>query len=417
MAMNTGVGMNTGGATPPPVEKPVVEEAPAAPEEDKEMDLAEANQYFMDVDEQKEVQPVNAKATTPTEVRDCLTCNDCFCSRPLQDERPASQLSDASSVQPTTLFGHAHKFVSSMLGSGKKGKATTKPEVKSLQLAAAAAKKQQDEQEKKEKRLKEMENRRLLAAQRKADEEKARKEEQERKAAEDRERRKREREETTGKLPVPVARSKDEDTTKKRKIELQKQPSKTALKPPSSTTKTLVKSNSKLALASSSTTPAHKAGEMSKAPPSLKGKGKAPAKMDDDGREPAQVVQSSMAARAKAQMQAAQAAAAQSEPNPGPTDNIELPDINSEYSDSDDEDRGRDVADWAQSPDLARMLRVQSTINPDDIFGEIRPLRMEEMFKTRQSRFRARTSSANWTGTDRLTVEEEREYARRMGYR
>ena len=101
------------------------------------------------------------------------------------------------------------------------------------------------------------------------------------------------------------------------------------------------------------------------------------------------------------------AAAAQSEPNPGPTDNIELPDINSEYSDSDDEDRGRDVADWAQSPDLARMLRVQSTINPDDIFGEIRPLRMEEMFKTRQSRFRARTSSANWTGTDRLTVEEE----------
>uniref|UniRef100_D8PJZ2 Inner centromere protein ARK-binding domain-containing protein n=2 Tax=Schizophyllum commune (strain H4-8 / FGSC 9210) TaxID=578458 RepID=D8PJZ2_SCHCM len=122
-----------------------------------------------------------------------------------------------------------------------------------------------------------------------------------------------------------------------------------------------------------------------------------------------------MAARAKAQMQAAQAAA--EPPNPGPTDNIELPDINSEYSDSDDEDRGRDVADWAQSPDLARMLRVQSTINPDDIFGEIRPLRMEEMFKTRQSRFRARTSSANWTGTDRLTVEEEREYARRMGYR
>ncbi|KAI4524149.1 hypothetical protein K525DRAFT_253890 [Schizophyllum commune Loenen D] len=368
--------------------------------EDKEVDLAEADQYFMDVDNEKDAQPTHAKATTPTE-----------------DERPASQLSDASSVHPTTLFGHAHKFVSSMLGSGKKAKATTKPEVKSLQLAAAAAKKQQDEQEKKEKRLKEMENRRLLAAQRKADEEKARKEEQERKAAEDRERRKREREETTGKLPVPVARSKEEDATKKRKIELQKQPSKTALKPPSSTTKTLVKSNSKLGLASSSTTPAHKAGEMSKAPPSLKGKGKAPAKIDDDGREPSQVVQSSMAARAKAQMQAAQAAAAQSEPNPGPTDNIELPDINSEYSDSDDEDRGRDVADWAQSPDLARMLRVQSTINPDDIFGEIRPLRMEEMFKTRQSRFRARTSSANWTGTDRLTVEEEREYARRMGYR
>ncbi|TRM66310.1 inner centromere protein [Schizophyllum amplum] len=114
-------------------------------------------------------------------------------------------------------------------------------------------------------------------------------------------------------------------------------------------------------------------------------------------------------------MQAAKAAA---EPNLGPTENIELPDINSEYSDSDDEDRKTyDVADWAQSPDLARMLRVQSTINPDEIFGDIRPLRMEEIFRTRQSRFRARTSSANWTGSDRLTVEEQQEYARRMGYR
>ena len=43
-------------------------------------------------------------------------------------------------------------------------------------------------------------------------------------------------------------------------------------------------------------------------------------------------------------------------------------------------------------------------------------LRMEEIFRTRQSRFRARTSSANWAGADQLTAEEEREYARRMGF-
>ncbi|CDO71531.1 hypothetical protein BN946_scf184911.g1 [Trametes cinnabarina] len=100
------------------------------------------------------------------------------------------------------------------------------------------------------------------------------------------------------------------------------------------------------------------------------------------------------------------------------SEDIELPDINSEYSDSEDEDRPRrELPDWAQSPDIAAALQQQSTINPDDIFGRIGPLRMEEIFRTRQSRFRARTSSANWTGTDELTAEEEREYARRMGFR
>ena len=79
-----------------------------------------------------------------------------------------------------------------------------------------------------------------------------------------------------------------------------------------------------------------------------------------------------------------------------------MPDINSEYSDSEDEDRPnrRNLPDWAKSPDIAEALRQQSAINPDDIFGRIGPLRMEEIFRTRQSRFRARTSSANWAGTD-----------------
>lgn len=135
---------------------------------------------------------------------------------------------------------------------------------------------------------------------------------------------------------------------------------------------------------------------------------------EDDLSQPSQLVQIQMAARAKAQLEAAKQGSPVIQ-----SESIELPDINSEYSDSEDEDRPRtfDPPGWAQSPELRQALQVQSTINPDDIFGAVRPLRMEELFKTRTSRFRARTSSANWTGTDRLTVEEEREYARRMGFR
>jgi hypothetical protein len=148
-----------------------------------------------------------------------------------------------------------------------------------------------------------------------------------------------------------------------------------------------------------------------------KGKGKMTVKaVEDDLPQPSQIVRTQMAARAKAQLRAADKV---NEASVIPSESIELPDINSEYSDSEDEDRQRtfDPPDWAQSPELMQALQQQSTINPDDIFGAIRPLRMEEIFKTRTSRFRARTSSANWIGADRLTAEEEREYARRMGFK
>lgn len=121
-----------------------------------------------------------------------------------------------------------------------------------------------------------------------------------------------------------------------------------------------------------------------------------------------------MAHRAKAHMQAVTPRQAP----PVTSESIELPDINSEYSDSDDEDRPRtfDPPEWAQSPELRQALEQQSHMNPDEIFGRIGPLRMEEIFRTRQSRFRSRTSSANWAGPDQLTADEEREYARRMGF-
>ena len=136
--------------------------------------------------------------------------------------------------------------------------------------------------------------------------------------------------------------------------------------------------------------------------------------VDDGVSQPSTLVQSQMAARVKAQINAAKRV----EPAI-PSENIELPEINSEYSDSEDEDRVRtfDPPEWAQSPELRQALEMQSTLNPDDIFGAVRPLRMEEIFKSRTSRFRARTSSANWTGTDRLTMQEEKEYARRMGFK
>jgi len=293
-----------------------------------------------------------------------------------------------------------------------------------------------------------MENRRQLAIQRKAEEEKARTQEEERKLKEEGERRKREREENTDKRPLKMIPSKvghhlenipsraltiiylqDDEATKKRKVTVEVE--KPELKKPAS--KSILRSAMKqqtaaynTSLQTTATINAMTIPKSSEAKPSKpstaavqKGKGKAPPNIappvDDEVTQPSQLVHAQMAARAKAQIQAAKRAT-------GPvvqSESIELPDINSEYSDSEDEDRARtfDPPHWAQSPELRHALQAQSTINPDEIFGAVRPLRMEELFKTRSTKFRARTSSANWTGADRLTVEEEREYARRMGFK
>ncbi|KAI0361665.1 hypothetical protein OH77DRAFT_1444400 [Trametes cingulata] len=355
-----------------------------------------------------------------------------------RSESQQSMASTASSSQQSQLgfFGQASKLVSSVLGGGKKNK----PEVKSLQLAAAAAKKQQEELEKKAARLKEMENRRQLALQRKAEEEKTRALEEERKIKEEAERRKREREEHTDKRPLrsttAIPKKAEEDTTNKRKVGAetsQKPPSKDkkataaprAVKPPtgpaaSTSSKPSALPKSAMKQPSSSTVPVTP-GAAKAAPKTVKhvpsssnlksaaAKGKTPAR---EASEPPAGKSTKPAAPGPIQ------GGPPAEPPRVASESIELPEINSEYSDSDDEDRPkRELPEWAQSPDIAAALQQQSTINPDDIFGRIGPLRMEEIFRTRQSRFRARTSSANWTGTDELTAEEEREYARRMGFR
>ena len=129
---------------------------------------------------------------------------------------------------------------------------------------------------------------------------------------------------------------------------------------------------------------------------------------------PSKALQGQMQARVQAKLDAASG-----EPAP---DDIELPAINSDYSDSDDEDREKtfDPPEWAQSPNLKRLLRAQRDRDPDSIFGPIREINLEDIFtndKTRHSKFRARSSSANWAGTDGLTAEEKEAYALRMGYK
>ena len=130
--------------------------------------------------------------------------------------------------------------------------------------------------------------------------------------------------------------------------------------------------------------------------------------MYDDELQPSQIVKKDMAARARAKL----------DPPPVTSESIQLPEIDSEYSDSDDEDQKKnfDPPDWAQQANVTNALQSLSRVNPDNIFGAVQPLAIEDMFRTRTSRFRARTSSANWSGPDGLTKEEEDHYARRMGF-
>lgn len=91
-------------------------------------------------------------------------------------------------------------------------------------------------------------------------------------------------------------------------------------------------------------------------------------------------------------------------------DNIELPEIQTDDEDDEDETRALGQASWADTPELRRELMKQETIDPLQVFGPPAPLKLEEVFKNkdRWNKFRARTSSANWSGTDRLTEDEIR---------
>lgn len=103
----------------------------------------------------------------------------------------------------------------------------------------------------------------------------------------------------------------------------------------------------------------------------------------------------------------------------GESEDIVLPDIASEYSDSNDSEKSTDFKrpEWAESPELRAALERQATRNPDELFGPIKPISMEELFKVKVNKFRPRSSSANWASGDGVTRKEELDYARRMGFK
>ncbi len=104
--------------------------------------------------------------------------------------------------------------------------------------------------------------------------------------------------------------------------------------------------------------------------------------------------------------------AARSSPRYQNGENIELPEINTDSEDEDANAQGDFVpSSWANSPALRNQLTKQETIDPAEVFGQPAPLNMEEVFPKSMDRFhkfRARTSSANWSGQDRLTEDEIR---------
>ncbi|ODV97179.1 hypothetical protein PACTADRAFT_32663 [Pachysolen tannophilus NRRL Y-2460] len=94
---------------------------------------------------------------------------------------------------------------------------------------------------------------------------------------------------------------------------------------------------------------------------------------------------------------------------------IALPEI---YSESEDDEEGTVLKSWANSPGLKQALLNQQNINPDSIFGPVAPLNMEEIFKnSRLSKFRARSSSAQWGVQDMLNQQEIEDYSKKMGWR
>lgn len=87
---------------------------------------------------------------------------------------------------------------------------------------------------------------------------------------------------------------------------------------------------------------------------------------------------------------------------------IKLPDI---MTDSEDEDSDNEFQqpDWVNTPNLRDMLQSQTLMDPEQIFGPIAPLNMEQIFPNRErhKRFRDRTSSAYWIN-DQATEEDRR---------
>ncbi|PVV00688.1 hypothetical protein BB560_004918 [Smittium megazygosporum] len=85
---------------------------------------------------------------------------------------------------------------------------------------------------------------------------------------------------------------------------------------------------------------------------------------------------------------------------------------------------------WANTPSLLQQLKDQQGVNPDSVFGEVKPIKIDEIFKSkrfnasssrltalRQGDQKPRNSSGIWSGPDLLSCSEIEEYNATMGYK
>ncbi|TPX37015.1 hypothetical protein SmJEL517_g01064 [Synchytrium microbalum] len=111
----------------------------------------------------------------------------------------------------------------------------------------------------------------------------------------------------------------------------------------------------------------------------------------------------------------------------GPTTIVDeqgdLPEIPSDEEDEDDDSEDDERVKparptWAETPNLMDSLKDQQARDPDQIFGSVKPISLEEVFKgvKKVPKFRPRSSSANWLGADELTAQEEDSYKVKMGF-
>ncbi|GJN89172.1 hypothetical protein Rhopal_002146-T1 [Rhodotorula paludigena] len=362
--------------------------------------------------------------------------------------KQGSKTSLASSVSSTSAFG-----LNRSVGKGAPPSGLKKPDtqVKSIQRAAAAAKKEKDEADRKA----------ALREQKRAALEKKKQDDDRKLKVEVLEKKRKEREEAATKAKSGVVRGvkpkvADDEPAKKRKIEAEAKvrPEIKKVGAPTRPMPASASSHNVASLASSQGRPGamgppSSALNKSIGPPSALNKSAGAANPLSKSAGASSMIgqsfmsnkirlpESSMSAHAQpgpprplaptvpkafsSQGMARPPQQAAPAPKPEPVYQ-ELPEIDSEYSDSDDETQERKRAalpHWAQSPALAQALLNQQQVNPDEIFGPIPKLAIGEFFRNSSSaaRLRARTSSAQWDGTDALSQTDMARYHRAMGYR
>ncbi|SCV71214.1 BQ2448_2802 [Microbotryum intermedium] len=335
----------------------------------------------------------------------------------LQKKSSHSSLASSQSSQAPSRPGSA------MYGSVK-GNTSVSSHIKSVQAAERARQKQQEEADRKNAQKLEVQNKRAeMAQKKKAEEDRMRKDELER--------RRKEREERERKLKQQRPETKKPTTQPQQQQQSQFPGSSAPLRPYAPSTSSNLNSsqprpNGGLGASQPSQSSNHR--QMPGASSSISATASSsmvgvkymvpnPSNLGASSSAPRTIAPPQFATKAFAPPQPPRVAAPPAQPEPYQ----ELPEIDSEYSDSGDEEaRAVKIAampGWAQSPALAAALYAQQQVNPRDIFGPIPPLQMHEIFRNANlTRLTRRTSSACWEGTDALTADDLRRYEARMGY-